>query len=104
MCRNSFSDKFQHLKVLTTQTTHHRQHSRNENTSILSFVYIHKRSLADKLRFLNIAQGSLEECRYYLILIQDLQYAPTQDLTLLLEEVSKILEAYSNTIEQKRKS
>lgn len=31
-----------------------------------------KRSLADKLRFLNIAQGSLEECRYYLILVKDL--------------------------------
>lgn len=28
----------------------------------------------DKLRFYNIAQGSLEECRYYLILTQDLNY------------------------------
>ena len=27
-----------------------------------------KRGLADKVRFYNIAQGSLEECRYYLIL------------------------------------
>lgn len=35
-----------------------------------------KRSVADKLRFFNIAQGSLEECRYYLILVQDLQYGP----------------------------
>ena len=31
-----------------------------------------KRGLADKVRFLNIAQGSLEECRYYLILTSDL--------------------------------
>ena len=30
-----------------------------------------KKSLADKVRFLNIAQGSLEECRYYLILASD---------------------------------
>ena len=37
-----------------------------------------KRSLTDKLRFLNIAQGSLEECRYYLILVEDLQYAETK--------------------------
>src|ERR1700692_3390970 len=28
----------------------------------------------DKLRFLNIAHGSLEECRYYLILTRDLGY------------------------------
>ena len=63
-----------------------------------------KRGLADKLRFLNIAQGSLEECRYYLILVQDLEYGETQKLAFLLEEVSKILEAYANSIEQKRSS
>jgi four helix bundle protein len=33
-----------------------------------------KRSQAEKSRFLNIAEGSLEECRYYLILAQDLDY------------------------------
>ncbi len=63
-----------------------------------------KRSLADKVRFLNIAQGSLEECRYYLILVQDLQYGEVKELTLLLEEVSKLLEAYSNSIEQRKNS
>jgi hypothetical protein len=31
-----------------------------------------KRGPSDKTRFLNVAQGSLEECRYYLILVQDL--------------------------------
>jgi four helix bundle protein len=31
-----------------------------------------KLGVADKLRFYNIAQGSLEECRYYLILARDL--------------------------------
>jgi four helix bundle protein len=31
-----------------------------------------KLGLADKVRFYNIAQGSLEECRYYLILAKDL--------------------------------
>ena len=33
-----------------------------------------KRSRSDKARFMNISQGSLEECRYYLILAQDLEY------------------------------
>ena len=33
-----------------------------------------KRGKPDKARFLNIAQGSLEECRYYLILVSDLNY------------------------------
>ena len=31
-----------------------------------------KTGQADKVRFLNISQGSLEECRYYLILAKDL--------------------------------
>ena len=33
-----------------------------------------KLSKADKLRFMNIAQGSLEECRYYCILSRDIGY------------------------------
>ena len=53
-----------------------------------------KRSIKDKSRFFNIAQGSIEESRYYLILIHDLKFADTKDLLLLLEEVSKLLEAY----------
>ena len=36
-----------------------------------------KRGQPDKARFLNIAHGSLEECRYYLILISDLGYGDT---------------------------
>jgi four helix bundle protein len=57
-----------------------------------------KRGKADKLRFLNIAQGSLEESRYYLILIRDLEYGDVAELTQLLEEVSKLLESYSQAI------
>jgi four helix bundle protein len=57
-----------------------------------------KRGIADKLRFLNIAQGSLEECRYYLILSKDLYYGDTNSLIEISEEVSKLLEAYSNGI------
>lgn len=36
-----------------------------------------KRSHAEKARFLNIAEGSVEECRYYLILAHDLGLRPT---------------------------
>ena len=57
-----------------------------------------KRGRADKVRFLNIAQGSLEECRYYLILVKDLNYGDTDRLQSLLEEISKLLEAYSMKI------
>ena len=53
-----------------------------------------KRTVADKLRYLSISQSSLEECRYFLILIEDLGYADTNDAMDKLEEVSRILEAY----------
>jgi four helix bundle protein len=61
-----------------------------------------KRGLCDKIRFLNIAQGSLEECRYYLILIQDLRYGSTAELEALLEETSKLLCSYAAAIECNR--
>ncbi len=52
----------------------------------------------DKRRFMNIAQGSLEECRYYLILSRDLGYFETDDMMKQLEEVSKLLNAYAKSI------
>ena len=53
-----------------------------------------KRGKADKARFLNIAQGSLEEVRYYLLLSKDLGYADVTDQLTLAEEISKMLDAY----------
>ena len=38
-----------------------------------------KKGMADKLRFYNISQGSLEECRYYLILARDLNYLSKEE-------------------------
>jgi len=53
---------------------------------------------SDKVRMLNIAQASLEECRYYLILAQDLNYGASNDLVMQVEEVSRILDAYAKAI------
>jgi four helix bundle protein len=53
---------------------------------------------ADKARFMNIAQGSLEEVRYYLILAKDLGYGETENLQSRLDEVGRLLFAYRNAI------
>jgi len=57
-----------------------------------------RRGSSDKARFFNIAQASLEECRYYLVLARDLGYADTQGADRLIQEVSKLLDAYSKNI------
>lgn len=57
---------------------------------------------ADKLRFYNIAQGSLEECRYYLILAQDLNYSEVKELKLNAAEIGKMLESYMQKIRNDR--
>ncbi|MHC4873207.1 MAG: four helix bundle protein [Planctomycetota bacterium] len=59
-----------------------------------------KMSKAEKLRFLNIAQGSSEECRYYLILVKDLKYSDVSDTSKLLDEVGKLIEGYSRAIRE----
>ena len=62
-----------------------------------------KKGKPDKLRFFNKAQGSLEECRYYIILSRDLNYISDKDakeLTSELIEVSVLLNSYCNAIAQ----
>ncbi len=60
-----------------------------------------KKGKADKLRFFNISQGSLEECRYYCVLAKELSYID-EDAYLILEtkaqDVSKILRGYMQKI------
>ena len=56
-----------------------------------------KLSKADKLRFFNISQGSLEECRDYIILSRDLDFLQKDEFEALctsIEEASKLLNAY----------
>ena len=60
-----------------------------------------KISKADKLRFLNIAEGSLAECENYIILSKDIEYINEKEYILLCQsakEVSRLLTAYSNGI------
>ena len=59
-----------------------------------------RRGKADKLRFFNISQGSLEEARYYLILANDLGYADTKRLKTNLDEISRMLDAYMKSIKR----
>jgi four helix bundle protein len=61
-----------------------------------------KRGRSDKLRFYNISQGSIEECRYYLILAKDLGYADTRTLWTALDEVSRMLTGYIAAIQSSR--
>jgi len=57
-----------------------------------------RRGKGDKARFMNMAEGSIEECRYYLILAKDLGYGDTKVLNSTLEEVSRMLNAYAAAI------
>ena len=49
-----------------------------------------RRGRTDKARFMNIAEGSVEECRYYVILAKDLGFGDGERLTASLEEVSRL--------------
>ena len=58
----------------------------------------------DKLHFLNISQGSLEECRYYILLAHDLNYIDentTLTLNTSIEEASKVLNAYYRGLKER---
>lgn len=57
-----------------------------------------KKGKNDKVRFFNIAQGSLEESRYYIILAKDLGYGENREISALLEEVSRMLTSYIKSI------
>jgi len=53
-----------------------------------------KLTAADKARFYNIAEGSLEECRYYCLLASDLGYADTTREQQALDEIAAQIAAY----------
>ena len=60
--------------------------------------------MKDKLHFLNISQGSLEECRYYILLAHDLNYIDENtffNLNTSIEDSSRLLNAYYNGIKER---
>ena len=57
-----------------------------------------KQSKLDKARLLNISEGSLEECRYYVILAHDLGHMNKETLWELSEEVGRLLNGYRAAI------
>ena len=57
-----------------------------------------RRGKPDKARHMNIAQGSLEELRYYFILCADLSYLPANTADEQIDEVARMLGAYTAAI------
>ena len=57
-----------------------------------------KRGRSDKARYMNVAQGSLEELRYYFILAQDLTYLSEKTAWTDIDEVARLLGAYIRTL------
>jgi four helix bundle protein len=57
-----------------------------------------KRRKTHELRFSNIAEDSVEESRYYLILAQDLGYGNTGELMELLKEVGAMVKGCSRAM------
>ena len=59
----------------------------------------------DKLRFYNYSQGSLEECRCYIYLSNDLDYITSDEAEQMIEEIeetSKILNSYIIAIKNRQ--
>jgi len=58
-----------------------------------------RKGQSDKARVMNIAQGSLEELRYYFILSRDLAYLKPAERSDDLEEVGRMLRAYIASVQ-----
>ncbi len=57
-----------------------------------------RRGRPEKARFMNIAEASLQEARYYLILARDLSYGSDQKLDEQAHEVGRLLAAYTRSL------
>jgi len=62
-----------------------------------------KKGLKDKLRFYNMAEGSINECRYYIILSKDLGYTNEAESNQMYEKltvIQKLLYSYSKALKE----
>lgn len=60
-----------------------------------------KKGKKDKLNFYNIAQGSLDELTYYLILAKDLNYIKEiEDIKERINEIGKMLTGLMKSVKQ----
>jgi len=60
-----------------------------------------KTGKSDKARYLNIAEGSLEETRYFLVLAKDLGYLPHDELLVRdVMEIGKLLASYKAKVQE----
>lgn len=77
---------------------------RRSSTSVVANIAegFKKKSDKDKMRILNIAQGSLSETECFLILAQDLGYGNMKALMAKTDEVGRLLEAYMKAINIKK--
>jgi four helix bundle protein len=65
-----------------------------------------KKTIPNQLNFINIAEGSLEEVKYYIILSKDLQYINGKDyeqLTNSADEVGRLINGYEKAISKRLK-
>lgn len=63
-----------------------------------------KKTIPNQLNFINIAEGSLEEVKYYIILSKDLQYINEKDYKQLAnsaEEVGRLINGYEKAISKR---
>ena len=61
-----------------------------------------RRGIAEKIRFYNIAEASLEELKYYFILAEDLQYLSATDLNANADKVGRLLSGFIASTERRR--
>jgi four helix bundle protein len=60
-----------------------------------------KKTTPNKLNFLNISEGSLEEVKYYILLSKDLEYInekTANELENLADEVGRLIHGYSKSV------
>ena len=57
-----------------------------------------RRGRSDKARFMNIAESSWEEARYYLLLARDLNYGEDSALLSQADEIARLLGAFTTRV------